>query len=404
MRILQVGPIPPEVGGQTGGGVATHLWSLAVHLKKQGHTVAILSDNYYSEALSPESREGIHIFGLRGLLRSAWTAYILCPSFWIKGIRTKLHFGTLMTWKGVLAGLLNYRRVIKAFQPDLIHIHHLEFRFPFVTYLVGDRIPILTTVHSTSFLEFSPSSAVEKRKEFIRRNLDLSQNLIFVSQFLENRFEILFPGVLKGKNTTIIHNPVNGSIDYSLSTTEAREKLGIESAGPVLLFVGNLIPQKRLELLIEAAKLISDRGLDFQVRVVGSGPEQAELERLVQKYQLSEKVVFEGQISQEELFLYYNAADLLVSPSPMESFGLVFVEAMLCGCPVLGRPGVLQEILPSERCGVYLPSSNPEVWAEGILEALDRSWSRGEISELARVYTWDAIQNQFEGLYRQLTS
>ena len=403
MRVLQIGPIPPEVGGKTGGGVATHLWALATHLVNKGRTVAVLGDNSYTADLAPERKSGINLYGMVGLGKSLWTAYLFCPSFWLKWIRTKRHFRSLLDWKAVLSGLLNYHRVIQEFKPDIIHIHHLEYRFPFVYYLVEEHIPILTTVHSTSFLEFSPSSILKERKEFIRRNLDLSRNLIFVSQFLEKRFETLFPGVLEDKNTTILHNPVNGSDYFPISKNEARGKLGLEPDEPVILFVGKLIPQKGLAILIEAAQILQDRGLHFQVLVVGSGPQQVELEELVQKYDLTQTVHFEGSKSQAELFLYYNAADLFVLPSAMESFGLVFVEAMLCGCPVLGKAEVLQEILPSEGCGYYLPSSEPERWADVITRSLDRFWDKDEIHGLARVYTWKDSDGHFEKIYQQLT-
>lgn len=403
MRILQIGPIPPEVSGQTAGGVASHLWGLAAYLVKAGHTVGVLGDNYTPQDLSPEMEQGIHLFGFQGLSDSLSTGYLFCPSFWLKLIRTKNHFGSLMSWKAVLTGLLNYHRVIKAFEPELIHVHHLEFRFPLAHYLVGNEIPILTTVHSTSFLERSPTSAARERKEFIRRNLHLARNLIFVSQFLKQRFEVLFPGVMEDKKAVIIHNPVNGSLYHPISKKTARETLGLKPAGSLLLFVGKLIPHKRLDILMEAGRILQDRGLDFRILVVGSGPEQTELEGLVEKSKLNDRAHFSGLISQEKLFLYYNAADLCILPSAVESFGLVFVEAMLCGCPVLGRAEVLKEILPSERCGVHIPSPNPARWADEIAKALERSWSQQEIHELSRVYTWEGLGPRFEEVYKQIT-
>ena len=404
MRILQVGPIPPEVGGQTGGGVASHLWALAAHLTNQGHTVGVLSDNYLAKDPSFENIDDIQIFGLTRVQSSINVGIIFYLNLWWKIIRTKIHFGSLMSWKRVMAGLLNYHRVINTFKPDLIHIHHLEYRFPFVYFTVGDSIPILTTVHSTSFIEFSQAAAARERKKFVRRNLDLARNLIFVSRFLENRFEALFPGTLEEKNTAIIHNPVSGTVYHSMSKELAREKLGLQLEGSLLLFVGNLIPHKGLDILIEAVRILQAKGLALQLLVAGSGPEQAELEVLVGDHQLAKQVCFEGERSLDELVLYYNAADLLVLPSAMESFGLVFVEAMLCGCPVMGRAEVLQEILPSERCGVYLPSSDPDDWAEAIAVALNQSWSGAEIRELARVYTWDSLEGKFERIYTQVSA
>lgn len=402
MRILQIGPIPPEVGGRTGGGVATHLWALAANLVKEGHTVGALGDNYYPQDVLFDIKDGIHLFGLIQTQKSVISADAFSPGFWRKILRTKNHFKSNKGWKEVISGVINYHRVIEQFKPDIIHIHHLEYRFPYVYYLVEDRIPILTTVHSTSFVEFSPTSQANARKELIYRNLDLARNLIFVSKFLKKRFETLFPGVLEEKNTYIVHNPVNGSLYHPISKEAAREKLGIGLEGSVILFVGKLIPQKGLDILIEAAKLLKNRDLSFKILVVGTGPEREELDVLVQKYELAEQIRFEGVKSQQELFLYYNAADLFALPSAMESFGLVFVEAMLCGCPVMGRAEVLMEILPSERCGYYLPSASPDRWADVIAEALAKPWAKDEIHGLSRAYSWEVFGDRFEKIYQQV--
>jgi glycosyltransferase involved in cell wall biosynthesis len=402
MRILNIGPIPPEIGGQTGGGVASHLWALAGNLAKQGHTVGVLSRNSYTRDSQADERDGVQLYGLLGLGRSLQDIYVLFPSFWLSLIRTKIHFGNFMNWKGVITGLLNYHRVIKSFKPDVIHIHHLEYRFPFVYYLVGDQIPIITTIHSTSFIEFSPPKEAKKRKAFVKRNLDLAQNLIFVSQFLETRFDTQFPGGLDGKRANIVHNPVDGALFYPISQKTAREKIGLELDRSIILSVGNLIPQKDWSLIIEAVKQIMDLGLEFQLIIVGEGPQRVELEGLINKNGLSDQVRFEGHRSQEELHLYYNAADLFVLPSKMESFGLVFVEAMLCGCPVLGRAEVLREILPSERCGVFLPSSQPDDWSEYIVKILNQSWSKEDINQLSLVYTWERSGTRFEKIYREI--
>ena len=100
----------------------------------------------------------------------------------------------------------------------------------------------------------------------------------------------------------------------------------------------------------------------------------------------------------------YSAADVFVLPSGMESFGLVFVEALLCGCPVMGRAEVLTEILPSERCGFHIPSSSPDSWADGIVKALERSWPKDEIHELSCVYTWEVLGDQFIILYKKIAA
>lgn len=404
MRILQIGPVPPEAGGRTQGGVASHLWALSSYLSQKGHTIGVLGDNLLAEDASPLEVDGIQLFGMTNIATSMAEEFLLRPASWMKIFRTRRHFGPLRGWKGVISGLVNYQRVIELFQPDLIHIHHLEYRFPLTYYLVEDRIPILTTVHSTSLIEFSSVQLAEERIEFIQRNLAKAQNLVFVSEFLKNRYTALFPGSLETKQTKIIHNLVDKSAYFPIPRESARDQLGLPLEGSLILFVGKLIQAKGLEILIQAGKLLRDRGMNFQVIVVGSGPQEAELRKLVQELGLVEQVRFEGPKSQAELFLYYNAADVFALPSVMESFGLVFIEAMLCGCPVIGRPEVLREILPSQRCGLQLGSSRPEDWAEEISKALNRSWSKEEIQGSAAHFTWEVSGERFEALYQALVA
>jgi glycosyltransferase involved in cell wall biosynthesis len=123
---------------------------------------------------------------------------------------------------------------------------------------------------------------------------------------------------------------------------------------------------------------------------------------MAENYGLHDQIRFEGLKSRRDLLLYYNAADLFVLPTKIEGFGQVFVEAMLCGCPVLGGAEVLTEILPSARCGYHIPSSSPEVWTESIMKALEQSWSKEEIHELARIYTWEVLGEKYENLYKKI--
>ena len=139
MRILQVGPVPPEVGGQTQGGVATHLWDLSAYLVKKGHTVGVLGSNTLASELSHENKGGIQLFGFMGIKKLVFSGKLFTPKFWINLRKIKKHFQSLMTLRVAFSGLLNYQRVIDQFQPDIIHVHHLENRFPFVYYLVEEK-------------------------------------------------------------------------------------------------------------------------------------------------------------------------------------------------------------------------------------------------------------------------
>ncbi len=399
MRILQVGPIPPEVGGQTRGGVATHVWGLATHLVKRGHQVGILADNYRG---AHEIIEGVEIYSTAPRLNVTSVLKILNPHFWIKALRIKSHFGQLQTWRRVIIRLLAYEQVIERFQPDVIHVHHLEYRFPFAYFSKGDSVPIVTTAHSTASIEFAPSAVRTLRHQLVQRNLKLARHIIFVSRFLKQRYETLRLNIPDECKTWIIHNPMDVSLYYPIPKADADKHINKKSSIPLLLFVGNLIPQKGAHVLVEAADLLRTKGINVQISIIGDGPQREELKTLVEKRGLTSAVFLEGPKSQLDLLYYYNAADLFVLPSLMESFGLVFIEAMLCGCPVIGTPKVLDELLPSDDYGYRVSSDDPGALAGAIEEALRRSWDRKKIREYACTFDWSHLIGRFESVYKEV--
>jgi hypothetical protein len=110
MNILQIGPIPPHIGGATTGGVATHLWSLSTNLARRGHQVGILANNYHSYQQKIEvDGNGVIIYGLARPAREVATFHMLEPAFWKKVILTKSHFGTFLSWRNVVRNLLAYQ-------------------------------------------------------------------------------------------------------------------------------------------------------------------------------------------------------------------------------------------------------------------------------------------------------
>jgi glycosyltransferase involved in cell wall biosynthesis len=295
-----------------------------------------------------------------------------------------------------------YQQVIEDFQPEVIHVHHLENQFPFAYFTASDRIPLITTVHSSHLIDFSEPSRRPLRHQFVRENLGLARNLIFVSRFVKARYEALFPDGLVGRRTWIIHNPHDSSLFSVFPKKEARRHIKKESEYYLILFVGGLIPRKGAHVLVEALGRLKTKGLEVRAMLAGEGPERTALQALIQEKELSEAISLEGPKSQEELVHYYNAADLFVLPSLMESFGVVFIEAMLCGCPVIGTPEVLQELLPGEGFGYYVPSENPQALADAIEKAHSQSWDRAKIRHYATDFDWKTRIHDFEEAYAEI--
>ena len=144
MKILHVGPIPPEVGGRTGGGVANQVWGLSTHLANRGHEVAVLAGNFPNPPQFPPTKDGVKIYGSSlsraFILRHSPSVLLNAPTL----IKLKKHFEGWYSITGIIWNVCYYDYVLRHFRPDIIHVHAPERRFPYVHFVARDRIPIVT--------------------------------------------------------------------------------------------------------------------------------------------------------------------------------------------------------------------------------------------------------------------
>lgn len=191
-----------------------------------------------------------------------------------------------------------------------------------------------------------------------------------------------------------------------LERAACRRELGL-GGEPLVLFVGRLEPLKGIELLIDA--LVHLDGVTLLV--VGgdarSAAYQAELERRAAQRGVAARVRFVGAVPQERLPLYYNAADVCAVPSFYESFGLVALEALACGVPVVAaRVGGLSTTVRDGENGFLVPWRDPAAFAERIGRLAHDHGLRGRMGQAARMtaqrFTWDGVSRRLEALYVRL--
>lgn len=189
-----------------------------------------------------------------------------------------------------------------------------------------------------------------------------------------------------------------------------RRVLGLAVDEPLVLFVGRIEPLKGIDVLLRASAQMDGR---FRLLVVGGDAKDAErkgeLTALAQGLGVASKVTFLDAVSHDELPLYYNAADVCVVPSYYESFGLVAVEAMACGVPVVAsRVGGLKETVQDGQTGYLVPWRCPEPFAERLElllsnEPLRRSLGR-EARAAAERFRWSDVAARVEDVYHELVS
>ena len=173
-----------------------------------------------------------------------------------------------------------------------------------------------------------------------------------------------------------------------------------------LLFVGRMEKRKGFDILLEAYAQLRRRRADVRLVAVGDGPQREGYERQVDSFGIPD-VLFRGRVSDEMLPRHYAAADVFCSPAlGGESFGIVLLEAMASGVPVLASaiPG-FTAVIEAGKDGLLVPPRQPRVWAQAIEtvvndDELARSMSANGLRTAQR-YDWDRVADEILDVYEE---
>ncbi|MGB7921051.1 MAG: glycosyltransferase [Desulfobacterales bacterium] len=184
-----------------------------------------------------------------------------------------------------------------------------------------------------------------------------------------------------------------------LDMAEARHRLGFAPDHPIVLFVGRFDSVKGIDRLVTAMTYLRRVESLRLVLVGGDGlasPMTRRLQKQARDLGLQDTVTFAGRIDQDRLPPYYSAADVLVVPSLYESFGLVGLEALACGTPVVATPvGAMESILQQGRTGQVVTEADPRLLADAIETFLPdkarKTVSAADIRASVRQFSWSKV-------------
>ena len=187
----------------------------------------------------------------------------------------------------------------------------------------------------------------------------------------------------------------------------ARRRLGLRSTERIILFVGRIEPLKGIDILIDAAAQLHEDE-NFAVLIVGGDARAREQIEVLRSQAaalgVDHHISFVGAVEHHELPLYYNAADVCVVPSHYESFGLVAVESMACGTPVVAsRVGGLTTTISDGETGYLIPWRCAEPFAERLELLLDNDELRASFGRAGREaverFRWSHVTDAVAALY-----
>lgn len=285
----------------------------------------------------------------------------------------------------------------------------------------GDRIPIIQMFHTLGHMKNRIATDDNQRASPTRiageKQVLQSADCIVVSTPAEEaQLEWLY-GADMGK-VTAIPPGVDLQRFQPIAAPVAKEEIGLPLDHRSILFAGRIEPLKGIDTLLRATALIQKRRPEaieeVCLSIIGGDPwsddlddEMARLQSLRQELEIHELVTFLGSKDQEKLPYYYSAAEMVVMPSHYESFGLVALEAMACGTPVIASEvGGLAFLVRDGITGFHVPSRDPEALADKIYCLLTDTICRQEMGRAAHAhaqqYDWSLIAGRIIDLYGQV--
>lgn len=373
MKILQICPyFYPHIGG-----VESHVLSLSYALTTRGHEVGVYTAKYDPHLPDKEVIEGITVHRVKPVIDIFTTPII--PKV---------------------------KKILKKESADVIHSHTPP---PFIEYYASrackrTRIPYVITYHCDPEIPNLLSRPLTNiyRRTFGYYALIHSNKIIVHTQTYSATSRALWKF-----DPVIIPSAINIKRFHPDNDGSEVRKIHKIGDNKIVLFVGRFRYHKGLEHLIEAAAKMNK---DYRYILVGSGDHIKNLKSLIGKFKLEEQFIFPGHVSPELLPKYYAAADLFVLPSVMrlEAFGLVIVEAMASGTPVVisDIPGV-REVIADKEHGYLAEPANPIDLAKKINKILEnpdlqKKFGRAGRKKVEESFDWNKVIKNIEDVYKSV--
>jgi D-inositol-3-phosphate glycosyltransferase len=308
----------------------------------------------------------------------------------------------------------------KDIQYDLIHSHYWMSGLAAEDLSDAWDVPIVHMFHTLGEMKNRIARSEDEREGAYRidgekRVIARADRIIAATLAEQTQLQYLYKA--NRRKITIIPPGVDTGHFYPIPMDEARQYVGADMHKKLVLFVGRIEPLKGLETLIRAIACHRTASLgQVTLAVIGGDPdvspqkmtaEMARIQQLCDDLCMGRMVVFLGKRAQDTLPYYYSAADVLVMPSHYESFGMVALEAMACGTPVIAsQVGGLAYLIKDGETGFHVPDQDHEALCEKLLIILKDPHQRERMglraAEYAKDYAWVNIATQMMDVYKSL--
>ena len=357
------------------GGVTEHVDASAHALRARGHDVSVITSHFSERAYGPAPANGFPVFRLGHNLSVPYN-----------GAENNLTVGFGL--RAELEAIFDRERF------DLLHLHCPVSPVLPLLALGIVKHPVVGTFHST----VTSDLAFRLFRKALLPSYRRLDKALAVSEAARSCVLRHFPGPVD-----ILPNGVN----LERFRPGLRRLERFDDGTPNILFVGRHDPRKGLPELMAACRGLARDAVPFRLVIVGDGPLRRRIEAMSHGA-LEGRVHFEGRVSNEKLPRYYASADVFCSPARGgESFGIVLLEAMACGVPIVATdlPGYRTVLTPGME-GLLVPPRDPAALQRALGRLLAQASLRDDLGargiETSRRYAWPAIVERLEQIYGSL--
>ena len=310
---------------------------------------------------------------------------------------------------------------------DLVHCHTWYTHLGGIMAKLNYGIPLVITVHSLEPLRPWKREQLGGGYDFSlwveKTALEMADAVIAVSE--ETKRDVLSLFDVKEERISVIHNGIDLSEYRAVENPSALKALGVDPTRPYVLFVGRITRQKGIIHLVRAIRNLNP---GFQIVLCAGAPDTPEIAAEMQQAVAAarehhgEIVWIEKMVTRPEAIALYSAASVFVCPSIYEPFGIINLEAMACGTPVVASAvGGIKEVVVDGETGFLVPlkqmtespfeATEPEVFASDLAAKINLLMADPELAakmgaagrrRAEEFFGWDAIARKTERLYAKL--
>ncbi len=416
MKVLVIGTLPHHISNKNSGGVAELNYNLSKKLSDFDDVeIGILATNTYRKNIDdykikngsisiyksyPRTISGLEWLRKENSLKSFFN--VLFEEF-LKTLRP--YFKKLPNTTSMLS-YYDIKKTIGEFNPDIIHIYHASY-LSILAKCISPETPVITHLISFIGMRNAKSKKIYEYKKLINETcLKKSDEVIVISEFIRNqainklaitkdlaeKFELVYCGI--EKDITKLENKVDVINKYDLDPKDN-----------ILITVGKLHPWKgHIRMLKYVKNFLKNK--NQKLVIIGDGPIKNKIQKTAEKLEIAERVLFTGRVEEDELKSWYKNADVFITTTKYEGFGIVIIEAMAFGIPVLA-PNIqpINEFVEDGKTGMLF--ENKMDFQNKLRILLKDEATRKKISKNGQIFvdknhTWESLAEKVKKIYNKV--